>query len=70
MSLIRNSKMQPAMRFERARAPLRFASVARPAQIIRALVIGFLLGIVFLWALPRSHILFADFANPPLSLST
>jgi hypothetical protein len=69
MSLIRNPKLQPAIRLERPRAPRRFASVAGPAQIIRALIVGFMLGIVFLWALPRSHILFANWLDPILSLS-
>jgi hypothetical protein len=68
MSLIRNPKI-PAVRFQRARAPLHIMPVAKPSQIIRALIIGFLLGIVFLWALPRSHILFADGVDLASSLS-
>lgn len=69
MSLTHNLKMQPAPRFERALAPLRFASIAKPAQSVRALVIGLLFGIVFLWALPQSHVLFADGSAASLSVS-
>ncbi len=59
MALIYNEKMNPPMRMAQPRPPLRRSAVAKPAQIIRAVVLGLLFGIVFLWAMPQSHILFA-----------
>ena len=59
MTLIHNEKIVRPIRMARPRPPLRRSAVAEPAQIIRAVVLGLLFGIVFLWAMPQSHRLFA-----------
>jgi hypothetical protein len=67
MTLIHNEKLIRSMRMAQPRPPLRRSAVANPAQIIRAVVLGLLFGIVFLWAMPQSHILFAADETPGMT---
>lgn len=68
MTLIYNEKLIRPMRMVQPQPPLRRSAVAEPAQIIRAVVVGLLFGIVFLWATPQGHILFA--ADETLGIAT
>lgn len=59
MSLKQIAKKQIAMPIGGERIRLQHAPITKPAQIVRAVLLGLLFAFVFLWALPQSHGLFA-----------
>lgn len=46
-----------------SRLRLRQPPIAKPAQLIRAILVGLLFAFLFLWAVPHSHMLFASGAS-------